>query len=203
MVSHPFFGHYYFQKYTMWYHVVDDQGIGCVYFTLPVPALTDIYQDKTGEQATSFFDCGCGTGVLLHQAEEMGLRVKGIDVTAYPIRTLEHQHQVKNIEIVSILDYTQPIDYDIAFCNGSLTYLTEKTIPVALQKLKASRLVIAIHNTTEDEKAAGYPLSNEPEPQLIRSQKWWLKTFRQAGFNAEYDPKSQCFLASARHRERS
>lgn len=196
-------GHYYFQKYTMWYSAIDENGMNCVYFTLPMTTLTTLYQEKTGQQAKSFFDCGCGTGKLLNQAEEMGLSVKGIDVAQYPVCTLEHQRQQHHIETVSILDYDKPIHYDIAYCNGSLTYLDEKKVDIALHKLKSAKLLIAIHNTTEDEKSAGYPLSTEPDSRLIRSQKWWLNKFKQTGFKAEFDHRTHCFLAWAKGRQRT
>lgn len=200
MFSHVL-GHYYFKKYPMNYSVKRNDGNQYLYFTIPVKTLVGIYKEKMGEEPKSFFDCGCAVGELLRQGEELGLSVHGIDVSSYPIHNKKQQEQ--NVEIVSILDYTKPINYDIAFCNGTLTYLDEKTIEVALGKLKASKLLIAIHNTTEDDQAAGCRLSTADGRRLVKSQKWWLDKFKQVGFDAEYDLKSGCFLARSQGRERA
>ncbi len=188
---------YYSKKYPVWYPVVYNDGSYEYFFTVPVPQLVRLYKKKMGEKPTSFFDCGCGMGALLFQGSGLGLKVKGIDVEKYP----QPYKKPQNIEIVSILDYKQPIDYDIAFCNGTLTYLNEETVTVALQKLKAARMLIVIQNTTEDYEASGGCLTERTEPRLIRSQKWWLNKLRQAGFDAEYDLKSGCFLAKSSSRE--
>ncbi len=190
---------YYCKKYPVWYPAVcNDDGAGYSYFfTIPVRWLARIYRKKMGEKPTSFFDCGCGIGSLLFQGEQLGLKVKGIDIEAYP----PHYKKPQNIEIVSIVDYQKPIDYDIAFCNGTLTYLNEETVTIALQKLKAARLLIVIHDTTEDYEASGGCLSERSEPRLIRSQKWWLNKLKQVGFDAEYDVKSGCFLAKSPGRQ--
>ncbi len=183
----------------MWYPVKENNGTAW-YFTIPVKTLIALYKDKVGENPKSFFDCGCGVGELIRQGEALGLKVKGIDVKQYP--THNEKQQEENIEIVSILDYGKPITYDIVFCNGTLTYLNEETIDIALEKLRMSRLLIAIHNTTEDDKAAGYRLSSTTEPRLIRSQKWWLNKLKNTGFNAEYDTKSGCFIAQSQQHQR-
>ena len=44
----------------------------------------------------------------------------------------------------------EPIESDIVFCNGTLTYFSEKELPIVLDKFKKSKMVCAIHNTTED-----------------------------------------------------
>ncbi len=137
----------------------------------------------------------------LKQAEEMKMRVQGIDIQKYP-SLLRKTHP--NIEIVSILDYQKPINYDIVFCNGTLTYLNESTIGQAIEKFKTAKMVIAIHNTTEDDEKAGgtdYRSPHPTKPRLIKSQKWWVNRFKQAGFNAKYDPKTDCFIAQYRQRE--
>lgn len=186
--------HYYDKKYTFSYPVPDWTGYW-KFYTLPVKTLSTIYENETGKKPTSFFDCGCATGELLKQAEKMGMRVHGIDVKKYPsFFKKNHPH----IEIISILDYQKPINYDIVYCNGTLTYLTEETLNIALDKFKTAQMVIAIHNTTEDDEKAGgtdYRSPSDEKPRLIKSQNWWVNRFNQAGFNAKYDPKTDCFIA--------
>lgn len=192
--------HYYDKKYSFTYPVFKWSGFW-KFYTLPVKTLADIYEKETGKKPTSFFDCGCATGELLKQAEKMDMRVQGIDIQKYP-SLLRKTHP--NIEICSILDYQKPINYDIVYCNGTLTYLNESNIGQALEKFKTAKMVIAIHNTTEDDEKAGgtsYRSPDPAKPRLIKSQKWWVSRFQQAGFNAKYDPKTDCFIATPHVRE--
>ncbi len=50
------------------------------------------------------------------------------------------------------------IEADIVFCNRTLTYLNESDLENALQRFCSAKMVIAIHNTTEDNKRSGYLL---------------------------------------------
>ncbi|MBQ8557657.1 MAG: hypothetical protein IJ440_02540 [Alphaproteobacteria bacterium] len=54
-----------------------------VYYTIPVWDLAKIYQRIISKKPQSFFDCGCATGKLLKQVEQMGLQAQGIDVKKY------------------------------------------------------------------------------------------------------------------------
>lgn len=183
--------HYYDKKYTYKYPLKS-----WIFYTLTIKTLADIYENETGKKATSFFDCGCAGGELLYQAEKMNMCVQGIDVERYD-SFWKKSHP--NIEICSILNYQKPINYDIVYCNGTLTYLNEDNLHIALNKFKSAKMVIAIHNTTEDDKKAGGPDYRSPhptKPRLIKSQKWWVNRFKQAGFSAKYDPKTDCFIAT-------
>lgn len=188
--------HYYDKKYTYKYPLKS-----WIFYTLPIKTLADIYENETGKKATSFFDCGCAGGELLYQAEKMNMCVQGIDVERYD-SFWKKSHP--NIEICSILNYQKPINYDIVYCNGTLTYLNEDNLHIALNKFKSAKMVIAIHNTTEDDEKAGGPDYRSPhptKPRLIKSQKWWVNRFKQAGFNAKYDPRTDCFIATPHIRE--
>lgn len=192
--------HYYDKKYTFTYPVYDWKGFW-KFYTLPVKTLVSIYEAETREKPTSFFDCGCATGELLKQAEKMGMRVQGIDIKKYPT-FLKKQHP--NIEIVSITDYIKPLNYDLIYCNGTLTYLNENNLNIVLNKFKQAKMVIAIHNTTEDDEKAGgtdYRSPSPEKPRLIKSQNWWVNKFNQAGFQAKYDPKTDCFIVQTKQRE--
>lgn len=192
--------HYYHQKYSYTYPVFRWDGFW-VFCTLPVKTLAEIYEKETGEKAKSFFDCGCATGELLKQAEKMNMKVQGIDVRSYPA-FFSKPHP--NIEITSIENYQKRIQYDLVFLNGTLTYLNEKTVDGVLQKFLPSKLVIAIHNTVEDDEKAGSPEYRDPKPgkpRLIKRQQWWVNKFIQNGFNARYDANTDCFIASPKVRE--
>lgn len=192
--------HYYDKKYSFTYPVLDWCGFW-TFYTLPIKTIMGIYEKETGKKPTSFFDCGCATGELLRQAEAQGMNVMGIDVRKYP-SIFKKRHP--KIEIVSILDYQKPINYDIVFCNGTLTYLTEDNLDVALNKFKAAKMVIAIHNTIEDDEKAGgsdYRSPSVNKPRLIKSQKWWVDRFNAAGFISKYDAFTDCFIAQPKVRE--
>ncbi len=192
--------HYYDQKYSYTYPVFRWDGFW-VFCTLPVKDLVKIYEKEIGSKPTSFFDCGCATGELLRQAESMNMRVQGIDIKKYP-SLFKPPHP--NIEIVSILNYKKSINYDIVFLNGTLTYLNEKEVDTALQKFKNAKLVIAIHNTIEDDEKAGGTEYRDPKPnkpRLIKRQNWWVQKFKENGFNARYDSKTDCFLATPKIKE--
>lgn len=192
--------HYYDKKYSFTYTVCDWNGYW-KFYTLPFNTLANLYEKETGKKPTSFFDCGCSTGKLLKQAESQGLTVQGIDIKKYP-SFFSKPHP--NIEIVSVLDYNKPISYDIVYCNGTLTYLNEDNLDIALNKFKKAGMLIAIHNTTEDDEKAGgteYRSPSPKKPRLIKSQKWWVNRLQQAGFNAKYDSATDCFIAVPRYRE--
>lgn len=50
------------------------------------------------------------------------------------------------------------MEADIVFCNRTLTYLNESDLENALQRFCSAKMVIAIHNTTEDNERSGYLL---------------------------------------------
>ena len=166
-----------------------------IIFTQPLKEITKLYQKELGEKPLSFFDCGCASGKLLVQAENMGMRVNGIDIREYkPLH--------KNITVGSILDYQQPINHDLVYCNEVLTCVKEEEIPAVLNKFKDSKLVVAIHLTTEDdEKAGGTEYREHSGPRVIKSQKWWIDCFNKNGFNAKFHEKSGFFVAKPRERD--
>lgn len=181
------------------YPFVEDDGTQMVMCTIDVPTLVNIYEQRKGTLPRSFFDCGAAIGFLVVMADKMGLRARGIDVRRYsanhPFADLTEPYFANgHIKIQSILD-APVIDADLAYCNGTLTYLNEFTLPLALRKFKNVGMLIAIHNTTEDIQAAkdmGDPIVHT-EPRLIRSNQWWLDTFHKNGFDADLDMKNNCF----------
>ena len=169
----------------------------------------------------SFFDCGAAIGMVVRLAFDYGMDARGIDIKKYP-----PQHQsysrVKNqdklyavpisllqklfdngrIEIKSILD-CEPIKADIAYCNGTLTYFDEQTLPIVLSKFQKVGMLCAIHNTTEDINAAkqmGETLGTCNEPRTIRPNDWWIKIFNNNGFDAKLCEKLRTFIAVPRQR---
>lgn len=184
---------YYEIKCSYNYIAEDKAGDLWVVYTHPVKKIADIYKKEFKTEPLSFFDCGCGCGKLLVQAEEMGMKVQGIDIKEYcPLHP--------NIKIVSILEYEKPITQDLVYCNEVLSCLKEEELPVALNKFKNSKMVVAIHNTTDDDKKAGGTAyrQNARGPRLIKSQKWWIDCFNKNGFNAYFHKSSGCFVAKSR-----
>ncbi len=167
--------------------------------TIPLHSQVKMYAARMGCEPRSYFDCGAAIGYMVAMADMMGLDAHGIDVRRYnPIHPLANitEPYFKNgrIKIQSILD-AAPIRADLAYCNGTLTYMNQATLPLALEKFKNVGMLIAIHNTTEDIAAAqrlGDPIVHR-EPRLIKSTAWWMDAFNKNGFNADYDSKYQCF----------
>ena len=193
---------YYDIKYPdLHYHFRDVDGSGWYMFSVPVKKLVEIYKAHHHKMPNTFFDCGAAVGELIRQAEELGLSAHGIDIKRYPtnfpsLRKYDKYFQTGQIQIKSILD-CEPINADLAYCNGTLTYMNEQTLPLALQKFQQVGMLIAIHNTTEDITAArkmGEELLHD-EPRLIRPNQWWIDTFKRNDFNAHIDQKSGVFCA--------
>jgi len=225
--------HYYDIKYPYMKYKFEQGGLYGITtaYSVPVWALSEMYEARMGEKPKSFFDCGAATGKLMQQAEELCMKAYGIDIKYYPdlygpdepldnIRVIDgvprfmpscvypipvpaelaNPPQKKNIEIVSILDYEKPIDVDLAHCTGMLVYFDEHTIDVVLAKLHCAKMLTAIHDTTEDIKAAK-KMGHDPKKlhqvqnRMIKSRAWWEKRFAKAGFDVDYDGKYGCFCA--------
>ena len=104
---------------------------------------------------------------------------------------------ILKIQIKSILD-CDPIASDIVFCNGTLTYFSEQELPNVFDKFRKSKMICAIHNTTEDVEAAainGDELTTCNKTRLIKPQNWWMDTFAKNGFNIKYVDHIRCFCA--------
>ena len=132
-------------------------------------------------------------------AQRLGMNARGIDIKKYPYQFsyLEELFTNGKIQIKSILDH-EPIVADIVFCNGTLTYFSEKELPNVLDKFKKSKMICAIHNTTEDVEAAaanGDELITCNKTRLIKPQNWWMDTFTKNGFKTKYADHIRCFCA--------
>lgn len=192
---------YYLKKYSFTYPFYENDGTPYVMCTLPISSLIDMYLARLGQMPKSFFDCGAAIGYMVYAADKMGMRARGIDVRRYtfpqPMGEMFRPYFTSGqIKIQSILD-TAPVTEDLAYCNGTLTYMNETTLPMALRKFQNVNLLIAIHNTDEDLIAAkemGDPITHS-EPRLIRSKSWWMDTFRKNGFNVDFDSRYGCFCA--------
>ena len=198
---------YYDIKYPyLNYPFADTDGTGWLMFSVPVSILADVYKSYLGKMPRSFFDCGAAIGELIRQAEEMNIRATGIDIKRYPVEKFAFMQKYQKffasgqIQTKSILD-CDLIRADLAYCNGTLTYLTEETLPRALEKFRGVRMLTAIHNTTEDIAAAralGEDLLHN-EPRLIKPNQWWIDTFRKNGYNAVLNEKYNLFCAVPQH----
>lgn len=192
---------YYLQKYPLHYPFYENDGTPYLMCTIPVKALVDMYRARLGYNPKSFFDCGAAIGYMVCVADKMGMRAHGIDVRRYtypqPMGEMFRSYfDSGQIKIQSILD-AAPVTDDLAYCNGTLTYMNETTLPLALKKFQNVKLLIAIHNTNEDLVAAaamGDPIVHR-EPRLIRSNAWWMDAFRKNGFDVDFDSKYGCFCA--------
>lgn len=187
---------YYEIKCPYTYHAWDKQNkCWWIIFTQPLKKITNLYQKEFGKKPHSFFDCGCANGQLLVQAEEMGMKVNGIDIK-------EYKSMHPNVTVGSILDYNKPINHDLVYCNEVLTCVKEEEIPAVLDKFKSTKMLVAVHLTTEDdEKAGGTSYREASGPRVIKSQKWWLDCFDKNGFNAKFHKKTGLFIAKPRQRE--
>ncbi|MBP3340362.1 MAG: hypothetical protein J6L47_01710 [Alphaproteobacteria bacterium] len=198
---------YYDIKYPyLRYPFRDSDGSGWIMYSIPVDKLARIYHSYFGKNPLSFFDCGAAVGELIQQAENMGIKATGIDIKKYPVEKFPSMQQYAKyfqsgqIKIQSILE-TPPVKADLAYCNGTLTYMNESTLPIALSKFKNVKMLIAIHNTTEDVIAArkmGDELLHA-EPRLIKPNQWWIDTFQKHGFKVDFNTTYNTFCAFPRH----
>lgn len=187
----------------MQYDYKDDDGLWTM-FSVPPELLFGAFWRHFGIVPVSFFDCGAATGEIVWRAENLGMKATGIDIKKYPYQNelLEDFFKTNKIQIKSILDY-EPVNADIAYCNGTLTYFSEKELPQVLEKFKTCKMLAAIHNTSEDVNAAkkqGCNLLTCNKPRLIKPRNWWLKTFVNNGFDSEYDKLTRCFYAYSKTR---
>ena len=190
--------HYYYKKYPYLQYDYYDDGYWTM-FSVPPEILAIVFLNRFKYLPKTFFDCGAATGEIVYRAEKLGMTAIGIDVKKYPYQNenLEKLFTDGKIQIKSILD-CEPINADLAFCNGTLTYFSEDKIPQVLEKFKRCKMLAAIHNTVEDVNAAkkqGDMLLTCNKPRLIKSRKWWKNTFVENGFAIEYDNLAQCFFA--------
>ena len=194
---------YYEIKYPyLFYPFRDEKGVSWFMFSVPVNILANLYKNHFNKMPLTFFDCGAAIGELIRQAEKLNIKATGIDIKRYPTNKFPSMYRYEKyfksgqIQIKSILN-CEPIRADLAYCNGTLTYMNETTLPLALEKFQNVGMLIAIHNTTEDINAArqmGEELLHD-EPRLIRSNQWWIDTFKKHGFDTHFDERYNVFCA--------
>ncbi|MBO7042470.1 MAG: hypothetical protein J6W08_01225 [Alphaproteobacteria bacterium] len=195
--------HYYYQKYPyLNYNFRDTDGLYRM-FSIPPKMLAAEFENTFSYRPKTFFDCGAATGVIVWLALRAGMDARGIDIKKYPYQFSCYDELFRNgnIQIKSILD-CEPIVADIVFCNGTLTYFSEKELPKVLDKFRNSKMICAIHNTTEDVEAAtanGDELTTCNKTRLIKPQNWWMDTFTKKGFNTKYAEHIRCFCAVPSH----
>lgn len=212
---------YYDIKYPYLQYSYTDTDGDYIMFSVPPAMLAHKYYTVFNKQPESFFDCGAAIGMIVQLALDYGMDARGIDIKRYPPQhqsfpwmkhmgkfyavphaKLQDLFDSGRIEIKSVLD-CEPVKSDIAYCNGTLTYFDEQTLPNVLSKFQNVKMLCAIHNTTEDVNAAkelGEKLGTCNEPRTIKPNKWWIKTFNKNGFNAEYDYTLRTFIAIPRQR---
>ena len=220
---------YYEKKYPyLSYRGLHPSGAWFTMYSIPARGLFEMYGARMGEKPRSFFDCGAATGKIMAQAEELGVKAEGIDIFEYPHICssdnvdFERMHagkkvvvfagdmpeefrplpQKDKIEIVSLLERKEPVTADLVYCNGTLTYFNEKNIDAALGRFLSAKMLIAIHDTKEDVKAAQKmgEVLHPAETRMIKSRSWWMKRFEGAGFDVDFDGKYGCFCAVTRGR---
>lgn len=205
---------YYEIKYPYLHYSYKDVDGGYIMFSVPPSMIADIYQEYFKNEPKTFFDCGAATGMIIRLALDCGMDARGIDIRRYPEQIQSMVYNQKKmficpgfkfreilnenrIEIKSILDCNK-INADIAYCNGTLTYFDEKTLPTVLSKFSNVRMLCAIHNTTEDVNAAqkmGEKLGTCSEPRTIKPNDWWIETFNKNGFDTTLNEKMRMFIA--------
>lgn len=201
--------HYYYQKYPYFDYTYRDTDGLYTMFSIPPKMLAAEFQKTFGVAPKSFFDCGAATGVIVYEAQKLGMDARGIDIKKYPYQhgflgELERLFDRGKIQIKSILD-CEPVHTDLAYCNGTLTYFTERELPLVLSKFRECKMLCAIHNTTEDVEVArknGDELLTCNKTRLIRSQQWWMENFNKNGFITKYNDALGCFVMTPRGHSR-
>lgn len=217
--------HYYDKKYPYLQYEYTD-GVMC---SVPPKMLASVYKQHYGKKPKTFFDCGAATGVIIKLAMDYDMDARGIDIRDYfasfafrhPLfsgrpfdieqgdtrkgvakKDLLRLREQGRIQIKSILD-CKPIKADLVYCNGILTYFDEATLPSVLAKFQNVNMVCAIHNTIEDYAAAkqmGQELGTCQELKTVKPNDWWIDTFAQNGFDAEFNHWLRCFVVTPKSR---
>ena len=191
------YGHSYkFLDYADIYHNSGDI-IPWQMVTMPMPTLVDIYKQEYHVAPKSFIDCGAGFGYMLWWASIMGIDAYGVEIRKYPFVDFIYKKYSRRIKIANLLD-SEPFNQDLAYANCVFSYMQEQDIDVAMGKFQNVKMLIAIHNTTEDIAAAkrfGTPLDMDAQNRLLRPNEWWINRFRQNGFDARFIDKYSCFCA--------
>ncbi len=141
--------HYYNKKYPyLCYSFTTDTDDFGIMFSIPPELLAMIFTYKFGHAPKTFFDCGAATGEIVSRALKCGMDARGIDIKKYRglRKELADLFKKDSVQIKSILD-CEPIQADIVYCNGTLTYFNENELPQVLDKFKNSKLLCAIHKT--------------------------------------------------------
>lgn len=198
--------HYYYQKYPyLNYNYRDTDGLWRM-FSIPAKLLADEFKNTFGVAPKSFFDCGAATGVIVRQAQMLGMDARGIDIKKYPYQFsyLEDLFENGKIQIKSILD-CEPVYVDLVYCNGTLTYFDKTQLPLVLEKFHNCKMLCVIHNTTEDIIAArknGDELTTCNKTRLIKPRRWWMRTFNKNGFETMYNENLRLFCAVPKYKNR-
>lgn len=212
---------YYNIKYPYLNYSYTDTDGNYIMFSVPPIMLIEEYKAHFQCEPKTFFDCGAAVGMIVRLAIDYGMDARGIDVKNYPqqqqsFSRLKHKDKLYTvpifmlqelftngrIEIKSILD-CNTINADIAYCNGTLTYFDEKTLPDVLSKFKKVGMLCAIHNTTEDVIAAqqmGETLGTCNTTRTIKPNDWWIETFYKNGFDAKLNTQLRTFIAVPRQK---
>ncbi len=189
---------YYDTKYSKTYDMGDS-----VMYTIDIKNIFKMYQTRLKSDPTSLFDVGCGAGDFMMDAARAGLKVSGVDIKRYKKEEQRNIELFKSgkIQIKSILD-CDDIEADIVYANESMSMLTEAEIDIVLEKIKKSKMLIMVHNTTEDINGAieyGHSFAvisyMRFNIKTFESNAWWLKKLKSAGFKADFDKKNKCFCA--------
>ena len=168
-------------------------------FTMPMPALVDIYKQSYKVAPKTFMDCGAGFGYMVRWASLMGIDAYGIEKRKYRFAQSLYNKFFKNgrIKICNVLD-VPPFTQDLAYVNTVFTYMNEEDLDCSIAKFKNVKMLVAIHITTEDVAAAkrsGMCLDLGNQSRLLRSNDWWVERFRKNGFDAVFVAKYSCFRA--------
>lgn len=213
---------YYAQKYNYSYKYMGLDGYPYTMFTLDMNTIIELFYKYYNTYPKTFFDCGCATGHQIAMAQQYDIDACGVDIEKYPnphdVLIKKSDNNVKittnflnyfdykyypdffnngKIKIKSILD-CEPINADIVYCNGILTYFTLEQLKSVIYKFHNAKLIIAIHNTTNDiiqAKQQHEILLTCKKLNIVKSNRWWVLFFLRNGFYATFNKQYNCFCA--------
>lgn len=116
-------------------------------------------------QPTSVFDFGCGTGEYLHVWEDLGVKIRGYDVSEYACK---HAYGRARGSCFPVLE--APEKHDLVTCYDVMEHLTEAQVDEMLLRIKerASKWILFSICMAGDPN-----YMYDPTHVLQRSRKWW------------------------------
>jgi len=134
--------------------------------------------------APRVLDVGCAHGYLMTVLQELGCEVKGLEYSQYAVEQTEPVTRSK-IKKGSILENSfRQNEFDVVVCLNVLEYIPEAQVSKALGHLvQWTGNLIFFTTCFTHSRYSSQKHSPDPLRLTVKTEKEWVKLFRQAGAN--------------------